>query len=431
MKSNLLLILFFLLANAGCKDDLQSIIEKSDKSPNILLIIADDLGKDAITGYSEGHTKANTPTIDKISTSGIIFNNLWVYPTCSPTRASIITGKYGHRTGVKWAGDALADSEVLLQSYIKTQTENKYATAVIGKWHLAGEGNSGFNPETGGIDYYAGLLSGGVPNYSQWKFSEDGEQSTQSTYITEEFTDLAIDWVNSQNKPWFLWLAYTAPHTPFHSPPSTMHTQGTLADYSQGLNVAPYYNAAIEAMDYQIDRFLNSIPKDEVENTYVIFIGDNGTPNQAAKSPYARSTAKGTLFQGGINTPMFISGPGILSGQTNDNLISGTDLFATISELAGIDVPVINDSRSFRSLLNSPAAVFRNYIYSEMDNGKDDMWAIRNTRYKLITDSDGNKYFYDLYDDPYESSVIPETALSIEQVQALNELESELSLIRN
>ncbi len=398
-------------------------------SPNIILIIADDLGKDAISGFTEGTVKPNTSNINAIRTAGLSFNNLWVYPTCSPTRSSIITGKYGYSTGVKWAGDALSTSENILQNYINTQTNNKYATAVIGKWHLSGAGNTTFNPETLGINYYAGVLSG-ASDYYDWVLREDGSSVTQNNYITEKFTDMSIEWIDAQDKPFFLWLAYTAPHTPFHTPPSEMHSQGNLPEYSKGMDPEPYYMAAIEAMDFQIGRLLSSIPDDELENTTIIFIGDNGSPNQVAQFPYSNATAKGTLYQGGINTPMFISGPSVSRTGSDSNLISGTDLFATISELSGVTVPEINDSKSFKSLLTSTDTI-REFQYSEMNDGENDLWSIRNNQFKLIVNNTGDAEMYDLEIDPYENINLLNTTLTNVQLQAKNELEIELSEIRN
>ena len=413
------------------KDDDQDIIaDVTSNSPNILLIIADDLGKDAISGYLEGSIKPSSPNIDAIRNAGITFNNLWVYPTCSPTRASIITGKYGYRTGVKWAGDVLNNSENILHNYIKSQTNNKYSTAVIGKWHLAGQGISSFDPETFGMDYYAGLLSGGVQSYSQWMLSEDGINSNQTSYITEKFTDLSIDWINTQEKPWFLWLAYTAPHTPFHVPPSEMHSQGDLLEYSQGMDPMPYYLAAVETMDYQIGRLLENIPEEVRENTTIIFIGDNGSPNQVAQSPYSSTTVKGSLFQGGINTPMFISGANVSRVGSDNNLITGSDLFATISELAGINVGEVHDSKSFKSLL-STTSILREFQYSEMNDGTNDLWTIRNSQFKLIINANGEEKMYDLSLDPYENFNLLDVTLANEQLQVKTELEIELSQIRN
>lgn len=397
--------------------------------PNILLIIADDLGKDAINGYSEGSIKPNTPNIDAIRNSGITFNNMWVYPTCSPTRASIITGKYGYRTGVKWANDELNPSEVTLQKYIGDGTSHRYESAIIGKWHLSGD-NSNVNPESFGIDYYAGLIRGAVNDYYRWQLTEDGIGSLQTGYITETLTDLSIDWVNQQSKPWFLWLAYNAPHTPYHVPPANMHTQGNLPDYVNGMDPIPYYMAAIEAVDFQIGRLLENIPTEEKENMLIIFIGDNGTPSDSAQSPYSASTAKGTLYQGGINVPMFISGKGVSRTGADDNLITSTDLFATIAEIAGVNTTQIHDSKSFKSLLSQSAAT-RNYQYAEMNDGSSDAWTIRNNRYKLIVNANGNQEMYDLASDPYEQNNLIRGTLTSGEASAKLELEAELLNIRN
>lgn len=430
MKKLKIFYLISVLLIISCENDDGNldIINPTENSPNILLIIADDLGKDAISGYTEGSIKPNTPNLDALRNSGITFNNFWAYPTCSPTRASIITGKYGYRTGVKWASNVLSTNETSLQKYINDNTNNKYATAITGKWHLSGN-NTTFNPETFGIDYYAGLITGGTPNYFNWSLTEDGVSSNVSDYATSKFTDLAIDWINGQNKPWFMWLAYNAPHTPFHVPPTEMHSQGNLPAYSFGMNATPYYMAAIEAMDFEVGRLLESIPENERENTTIIFIGDNGTPGQVTQSPYSNTTSKGTLYQGGINTPLFVSGNGVLRTGNDDNLITSSDLFATISEIAGISINQINDSRSFKPLF-SQSSTLRSFQYSEMDDGTDNLWVIGNGIYKLFEYSNGSMEFYDLTNDPYEQNNLLNGILTDDQSNAKSELETELLNIR-
>jgi len=398
--------------------------------PNILLIIADDMGKDATSGFDEGSDKPTTPHIDSIRNSGLTFTNFWAYPTCSPSRASIITGKYGYRTGVKWADDVMSSSETILHRYITEQTDSAYATALIGKWHLSGP-KSTQNPEDLGMDYFAGIMNGAVPDYYNWRLAENGQESKQTEYATEKITDLSINWINEQEKPWFLWLAYNAPHTPFHVPPAEMHSQGDLPDYTEDAEPLPYYLAAIEAMDYQIGRLLENLSEEELANTVIIFLGDNGTPNQVAQHPFTRMTVKGTLYQGGVNTPMFISGPGISRvGEADDNLITGTDLFATISEIAGASISEINDSKSFKSLLTAPA-IHRDFQYSEMNKGDGDSWAINDGQYKLITDVNGNEEMYNLSDDPYEKTNLQSGTLDSDQQTAKSNLENELSKIRD
>lgn len=431
-KIKSVLLLSIVLVLFSCSKDINEATNTevtNTESPNILFIIADDLGKDAINGFSEGSIKPNTPNIDAIRNTGISFSSFWTNPTCTPTRASIITGKYGYRTGVKGIGDELSISETTLQEYISNQTNNEYASAIVGKWHLSGN-NSAINPETFGVDYYAGLVRGAVDDYYQWQLNESGNTSQNTAYITEAFTDLSIDWINQQSKPWFMWLAYTAPHTPFHAPPSNMHSQGNLPTYNNGLDPIPYYMAAIEAMDFQIGRLLDEIPEDERNNTIIIFIGDNGTPNQVAQSPYSSSTVKNTLYQGGINVPMFISGNSVLRTGTDHNLITSSDLFATIAEIAGSSTNEINDSKSFKSLLTQSTNI-RDYQYSELGDSTDDEWTISNGTYKLIVNSLGIEELYNLMNDPYENNNLLNGTLSSTEQNAKSELETELINIRN
>lgn len=429
-RNTILLTVAFTLI-FGCKKDEEvtapSVMSVSPS--NILLIIADDVGKDAIEGFSEGLVKPTTPNIDAIRTSGLRFDNFWSNPTCSPTRASIITGKYGYRTGVKWANDILAESETTIQEYIASNSSSQYATAIVGKWHLSGE-NPVINPESFGINYYAGILSGAVPSYYNWQLTEGGASSLSNVYATKKLTDLAMAWILDQNQPWFMWLAYNAPHTPFHAPPAGLHNQGPLSDYTEGDDPMPYYMAAIEAMDFQIGRLLDTIPESELQNTTIIFIGDNGTPPQVAQAPYSAGSAKGTLYQGGINVPLFVSGADVSRTGSDDNLITSSDLFATISQIAGVPDAEIHDSQSFKSLLATPGN-HRNFQYAEMDDGSNDSWTISNGDYKLIEYLSGAQEFYNLSADPYEQTNLLDAALSAEAAVAKAGLEAELLIIRD
>ncbi len=401
-------------------------------SPNILFIISDDMGLDATNGYSEGTLKPNTPQLDSIMNAGLRFTNIWVNPTCSPTRASIITGKYGVETGVLSPGDALNPQHTTLQAYINHETDNSYATAVVGKWHLAE--NTSFNPESLGIDYYAGLLSGGSNSFTSWNLTQDGVTTTESSYITEKFTDLAIDWVGDQEKPWFLWLAYTAPHTPFHLPPNEMHSQGALPTDAASINAnpLPYYLAAIEAMDFQISRLLDAMDTETLANTVLVFLGDNGTPSKVVQAPYVRRKAKGSLYQGGVQVPLFVSGPTVTRTGTEDALLNGTDLFATIASMAGVSVETIYDSKNFKSLLETATPNFREYVYSEVKDEQSgtEGWCIRNAEYKLIEYVNGDQELYDMLLDPYETTNLLAGTPTSEANAALQTLEGAVVGIR-
>ena len=428
IENRILFISLTILLLCGCGKDENMMDVSSCNTPNILLIIADDIGKDALNGFSEGSIKPITPHIDSIRTSGLSFTNFWSYPTCSPTRASILTGKYGYRTGVKWASDVLDLSETSLQEYINQGSNNAYSTAIIGKWHLSGN-SSTFNPEVFGIDHYSGLIRGQAQSYYNWLLTEDGAGSLQSDYATEKFTNLALEWIGEQDDNWFMWLAYNAPHTPFHAPPVEMHSQGDLPTFANGMDEIPYYLAAIEAMDFQIGRLLDGIPEAEKENMVIIFIADNGTPNEVAQLPYSGNTAKGTLHQGGINVPMFISGRDVTRIENDHSLVTSTDLFATISEIAGVPTSEIHDSKSIKSLFTQSGTI-RNYQYAEKDDGNVNNWAISDGTYKLIEYVDGNTEFYDLENDPYEQNALLDNELNALESVAKQDLQAELLNIR-
>ena len=415
-----LVLLLFIIS---CGEDDPIIPINEDSTPNILLIIGDDIGKDAFPGYDIGATKPNMPNMDQLSSNGIIFENLWVNPVCAPTRSTILTGKYGFQTGVLNAEDAstISNSEKSLQAYLDENTNSAYAHAIIGKWHLSNNVN---RINQLGIGYFAGILGGGVGDYFNWNLTENGETESTTEYTTSKLTDLAINWINDQSKPWFCWLAYNAAHTPFHLPPANTHSQGDLPTDESSIDAdpLPYYMAMMESMDFEIGRLFENIDPSELENTVVIFIGDNGTPRSVVQSPYTRRQGKGSLYQGGINVPMIISGSQVSRiGQRESALINGTDLFSTIANLAGVEVDSYEQSEDFSPLLNSSTGGVREFVYSEAlgETESNSGFAIRNSRYKLIQFDDGEQEFYDLQQDPYESSNLLDDPLTDEQAEAL------------
>ena len=402
--------ILFLIFTISCSNEteieevetIEEVQEEANK-PNILLIIADDMGLDATPKYDIGSEKPSMPTLEELINTGIKFNNVWSNPVCTPTRATLLTGKYGFRTNVLKVDDELSTSETSIQAYINQKTANEYSNAVIGKWHLSSDAN---HPNQMGIDYYAGSLSGGLKNYWNWSLTENGQTSTSTEYNTSKYTDLAINWVENQTKPWFLWLAYNAPHEPFHLPPTSLHTQGDLPtdDASIDANPTPYYFAMLEAMDTEIGRLLNSLTSEEKENTIVIFIGDNGTPGQVTQD-YNSRRAKGSLYKGGINVPMIISGKNVdRINQLENALINITDLFATIANIAGVNIDKTNDSYNFKDLLSITSEGTRDYIYSEsVDNSNNLSKTIRNKTHKYMLFGDGSESLFNLSELPLET----------------------------
>lgn len=438
LKTSFLFTLFLLiLLSFSCQSD--NTIgdpppneDTSQTKPNILLIIADDMGLDATPGYSIGTTKPHMPNLQNMINSGIRFNNLWSNPVCTPTRGTILTGKYGLRTSVLQVSDVMPISEISIQSYLDSQNSG-YSHAVIGKWHLSNDPN---HPTNMGVGYYAGLLNGGVQSYTNWNLTENGITTGSNEYTTSKFTDLAMDWIEEQTQPWFLWLAYNAPHTPFHLPPNELHYQGNLPEDQASIdaNPLPYYMAMLEAMDTEIGNLLEAMSQEEKENTVIIFIGDNGTPNQVVQE-YASQRAKGSVYQGGVNVPMVISGKGVTRANAIENaLINTTDLFATISELAGNTTPEINDSKSFKDVLTNINTSNRDYIYTEIGNDTGgSSYTIRNATHKYISFDNGNEALFNLSENPFENPNLlnaNQLPLSEENSQILNELIEQLNEIR-
>ncbi|MEZ5031923.1 MAG: sulfatase-like hydrolase/transferase [Saprospiraceae bacterium] len=434
-RINLLLLLTLVLAFSCNKDKELDGDPTSNTRPNILLIIADDLGLDATPGYPIGAIKPEMPRLNALAAAGITFDQVWSFPVCSPTRASILTGRYGYRTGVLNAEEAstIHLTETTLQTRIDESTNQAYSHAIIGKWHLSnGEPT---RPTDMGVGYYAGLLGGGVQDYFTWPLTQDGQTAQYAGYITTKITDLAIDWIDQQTQPWFAWVAYTAPHTPFHLPPDSLHSQGPLPTDQASIdaNPLPYYMAMIESVDAEMGRLMDHLSAEELANTIVIFIGDNGTPPQVLQAPYTSGQGKGSLYQGGIHIPMIIAGKGVTRNNVRESgLVSTTDLFATIAELTGADLPAWEDSYSFAPLLSQATTSARTWNYSEVLNSTPmrSGYTIRNARYKLIQFDNGNQELYDLEVDPYEQDDLLSGTLTLEQATALQELTSQAALIR-
>jgi arylsulfatase B len=387
---------------------------------NVLLIIADDYGSDSSSLYNSTSTGASlppTPNIASLAQNGVVFRNAYANPLCSPTRACLITGRFGFRTGI---GDVvttptsamLTASEFTLPEAFAANSSLGYQLAHFGKWHL---NNATTSPNSiGGWPHFAGSLIGQIQNYTNWTKTVDGSSSTSTTYATTDLVNDAIVWIQTQgSKPWFAWIAFNAPHTPFHKPPNSLcphytSLSGTTAD----INAHPrsYYEAATEAMDTEIGRLLASVNR---TNTHIIFLGDNGTPGQVIQPPSPSSRGKNTLYEGGTHVPFIIAGPSVVNpGRTNDTLVNMVDVFATILEMAGINVAstvpsgVTIDSKSLLPIVQSNSNQTR-YAYAELFGpdvtaslgGK----SLRNSQYKLIRFSDNRNEFYDLSTDPYET----------------------------
>ena len=416
MQKKLALLLFF------------SFVISSYSQRNVVLIIADDLGKDYCDIYSDhGPSVVNLTNVRRLLTRGVVFNNAWSNPLCSPTRAGILTGRYSFRTGVGDVVDGsntkLSLTETIIPKMLNLYSPNGISKACIGKWHVTTSAPAGYNyPITMGYDHYEGNLSGalGQPGqlaigYDNWTKIKNGVSSNCTNYATTENVNNAISYINSQpaTKPFYLHLAFNAPHTPYHLPPANLITNTTLSGLQADItaNPVPYFQAMVEAMDKEIGRFFDYLINSGKWNTTdIIFIGDNGDDPLVAQS----SPSKGSLYQAGVTVPFIISGPDVVNpNRTSNALVNTADIFATILELFGdtnwrTRIPSTTvDSKSLMPILLNQATTVRPWEFTEIfklaptsGDGK----AIRNEDYKLIKYDNGNEKFFNLTNSPLETT---------------------------
>jgi len=382
---------------------------------NTILIIADDVSPDYFGCLSPATDTANTPNIRALASRGIKYTKVWSAPVCSPARSGILTGRYPFRTGVggvitSVTSPQIDTAEMSIAKLLKYYAPITYNTACIGKWHLTNNAPpKRLNPNKLGFDLYSGNFNGAIPNYYNYQRVKNGIVDTVTSYATTQTIDDAIGWLDTMNtsKPFFLWLAFNAPHDPFHVPPSSLCNTTGLSGTTTDIAAYPekYFKAALEAMDTEIGRLLNYLTLNNLmDSTNIIFIGDNGNQREVAQIDDP-TKSKGTIYDYGVRVPMIIAGPSVVNGnRTSNELINTPDLFATIAELSGflnwknsIPLGTTMDSKSFLSTIKNQTAINRTWIFSETFNTPakvDDGKTIRNQDYHLLRFDNGIEEFY-------------------------------------
>ena len=392
---------------------------------NVIFLIADDLGTDYCGFYEDHADTVPIPNIRKLLSKGVRFKNATANPVCSATRTTALTGRYGFRTGVGnivggTGGSGTIDTaEITIPKLLKRYNPN-IAKANIGKWHLSSSMpvSSLQAPLNLGYDHFEGPFIGALPSYTNWTKYINGVASTITTYATTENINNALAWQKLQgNRPFFIWLAFNAPHAPYHLPPTNLQTynlSGTTGDIQQ--NPKKYFKASLQALDTEIGRLFDSLTvRNLMDSTDFIFIGDNGNTIQTAQIAN-QNKAKGTVYEYGTHVPFIIAGPSVVNpGRVSDALVNTADIFATVLELFGYSnwqtqIPANKpvDSKSLLPILKNQATTVRPWAFAEnfkvMPDAQDGK-AMRNAQYKLIRfDVAGNEEFYDLSADPLEDN---------------------------
>ncbi|MFT4705834.1 MAG: arylsulfatase A-like enzyme [Bradymonadia bacterium] len=391
--------------------------------PNLVLVVLDDVGVEVVQPWATlvGATGevVETPTLDALLDDGVAIETAWAGATCSPTRWTLHTGTYPSRGGP--LGPAVGGSGLTTASATLPRIlGDTYSTGLFGKWHLGGGNNA---PTTlGGWDVYSGSPEGALADYFAWERVSAVAGSRPvvedvGTYATTAVVDDALAWLGTvdDTRPWLTMLAFNAPHSPFHVPPESLRPGYPTAELDadgdgECDDDGPCHRAMLQALDSELGRFLRSIAaSSEERDTIVIVLGDNGSPGSVVQAPFDRTHAKFTFFEGGIRVPMWVSGPEerVSERGTLRVMAHSADLFATLLEFAGAEVPPGVDAVSLVPALNG-AGSQRDTLYMDGEAGPEpfvEQAAIRDARYKVQwLDVTAPDLFgcYDLAADPNE-----------------------------
>ncbi len=393
--------------------------------PNFVLVLIDDLGW-ADLGC-QGSAFFETPNLDRLAAGGMRFTNGYAAcPVCSPTRASLMTGKYPPRVGITdWIpGRRDMPSQKLLRPSMKNQLaleertlaealkEKGYATAHVGKWHLGGEG---FHPDRHGFDVNIAGTHQGSPPGGYFAFKTPSFSIKEGEYLDDRLTDEAVRWIRAnKDRPFFLYLAHYTVHIPIQ-PRKDLLAKFEAKEKKGGPRENAHYAAMVASMDESVGRVVRALEDLGLDRrTVVVFTSDNGGlsvkegPHTPATSNVPLRAGKGHLYEGGIRVPWIVSWPGTVKPGVSRAPVVSPDLFATFLELAGAEKGSV-DGVSLLPLLKGgeadPArALFWHYPHYSNQGGRPG-GVVRRGDWKLIEHyEDGRKEIFNLGDDPGETA---------------------------
>ncbi len=446
----------------------------NENRPNILLIMADDLGVADVSLYKEGTIE--TPNIEKLGSEGVVFENAYVTsPICSPSRSAIFTGRYAQRYGfhfqmhdrylknrleyigfkyfmnsypwiAKWM-PAVPDEEAIEKqglppteiSLAELLKKYGYKTGLVGKWHLGSSENN--NPCAFGFDEQYGFMAShslyapedtpGIINQKIdgdwtdqfiWAGQRNGphaiyrncEVIEEDNYLTDQITEEAIKFMDQNNsEPFFLWASYNAPHTPLQAPDYYVNKHMDIEDPVRRLHVA-----MINSLDDAIGRLLEHIEESGLEeNTLIFFLSDNGGAEYnltTDNGPYFGG--KTTDFEGGLKVPMIMKWKNHLEeGIRYKPMVSSLDIFATsvaVAEAKIMPENPIDGINLLPFLMDSTSNYPHDYLFWQRGFSK----ALRSNEWKLILNEEsGDTLLYDLNKDPYEKNNLSATQRKVMQ----------------
>jgi len=428
--------------------------------PNVVFILVDDLGITDVAAFASHFTGKKTdelfyetPHIDQLVSQGIAFSQAYANPLCSPTRASILTGKNAACSGFTTATprtptyfreqlpvpegysphDAIDHKDPIKQQQAwlngKSNTGlapspfnlpnvlDSHHSVFIGKWHVGGHGVEALQPAAHGFDEVLRAVDGGASPY----FTKGSNE-----YLTDKLTDLAVDFIDNygaeqkkgvDQKPFFLYLCHFAVHTPLQAPEASIQhfankpQKGTLGHENA------IYAAMIKHLDDSVGRIMETLEAQGLgENTLIVFASDNGGAEYTTSTDNAPfKGGKATMYEGGVRVPLVYYSPGKYEGGVwCDSVVSAYDHLPTLAAITGNKIPADLDGMDLTDILDAPKAkgadrtIIWHYPYNVIVRHPDHnlpltpRTAMRKGDYKLIWDWHGKLELYNIVKDPYE-----------------------------
>ena len=415
-----LLILCVAILFGSCKK------EEKVTRPNVIIIVSDDQGWGDLS--VNGNANISTPNIDNLAESGVTFQHFYVSPVCSPTRAELLTGRYHVRGGVyatSTGGERLDLDETTIAEVFQSAG---YKTAAYGKWHNGMQ--PPYHPNARGFDDYYGFCSGHWGNYFSPMLEHNGEIVQGDGFVIDDFTNHGIEFIEkNQNDPFFLYLPYNTPHSPFQVPDEwwdKFENKKLTLEHKDPEKEKPDVTRAALAMceniDWNVGRLVKKVEDLGLsENTIIIYFSDNG-PNSWRWNNGMKGR-KGSTDEGGVRSPMFMKWKGNLEpGKKIEQITSVMDLFPTLSELCNINYSTEKklDGKSLLPLLKNKNPEWEDrYLIHHWRRT-----SIRNQQYRL--DYNGN--LFDMVNDPGQKTNIAADKPNIytELNEALNRWKKEV-----
>lgn len=409
----------------------------AERQPNIVHIVADDLGwKDV--GFN-GCTDIQTPNIDELAAGGVKFTQFYVQPMCTPTRAALMTGRYPFRYGLQTivipgpANYGLDTAEHLLPQCLK---EGGYTTAIIGKWHL-GHADLKYWPRQRGFDYQYGAIIGELDYYTHsdagvLDWFRNNKPVKEKGYTTQLLGADAVKYINAQdpNKPFYLYLTFNAPHTPYQAPQDYSDRYQNIEEPTRRI-----YAGMVSCLDDEIGRVIAALDKKGLrDNTLILFHSDNGGTRNAMfagqmadlskvvlpcdNGPYR--DGKGSLFEGGSRVAACANWPGRIKPGVVDGMIHAVDLYPTFAALAGASTArckPLDGMNVWDTISEGKPSPRTEVIY----NVEPFRGAVRQGEWKLVWRSliPTSVDLFNLADDPYEKNNV--AAVHPDKVAAMQE----------